>query len=334
MSTMVGARIQGSGRKVTYRGGFTELPEGVTYETTGDFELQCGIRVGRKEGTVWQEVGNVLLDIRNIEISYQNADGIYVIRNCDVTILGRNVGEEVCAGQVIDKFGHWLTGPPLNGAIGAKGQVGIDTTKNPNWWIPDEVNWYPGIHHCGRQGIATDFQNDNLVIDGVSIWKIARSCIDLEIAGGQTLENCTINGTECGSHHLGWITFATDGVINNLTITNNKTYAPSGLQFKGNSTCSNWLIENNFWSIKTGGSALGDPPINITRPVNGLIIRNNKGLVQFPMSVNQAMNLNDASTGVLIDPAEFTQFPEGWKQLFPPKIVAPANVRTPTITQP
>jgi hypothetical protein len=91
---------------------------------------------------------------------------------------------------------------------------------------------YPGIHHVGRQGVALAFDMSDILLHGFSMWRTARTMVDLEPAPGdkpagqsnhQTVIRVTVSHCEFGLHGLGWMTAAA-GPCEDITIDGNISY--------------------------------------------------------------------------------------------------------------
>jgi hypothetical protein len=292
-SSLVHARIQGSGRRATLRSGDIDLPSGVAYDPT--VEGQHAIRIGREVDGMPQPISNVRLDLTDIALEFVHGDGVGFMRGVsDVTIHGRNLGEGVVGGQPAARDPDYL------GAVGGLGAWLDDA----GYWHP-QIAVYPGIHHVGRQGIGVGFDITNLLVDGISIWRTGRSAIDLEPAGSDSVVNgVAIRNTETGIHHLRWLAAAARS-CNDVTVTNNVCYEPITITTEPTDSGSplrhrNWRLLGNRGGLRQRVGAVFD----LSR-IDGLEVRDNLQRVD---TGARGVDL-ESSTGVVISPAETVQFP-------------------------
>lgn len=302
-SSQAGARIQGAARKVYYRGGNTLIPEAIPYESA--FEMQHAIRVGYKPGGTAILVEDVDIDITNIALEFVCGDGLYVIRNTNrVTLHGQQAGAGVVDANTVMSGGIPYLG--ANGGLGAT----IDTAATPDVWVPTAQS-YPGIHHTGRQGVATDFSNDNLTLRDFSMWRIGRSCIDIELGAIHAMNGFTVQRVEFGHWFLNHIINPYEGAIANCLIEDCVSYKQWDLGTAHGSMGGspnrrvNWTIRGNVQHLRKNNTA-GE--ILKLHAIDGLVIEDNYGEVE-----TAGMGITDLAdcTAVTISPAENVQFPQG-----------------------
>jgi hypothetical protein len=292
-SSLVSARIQGAARTVHFRGGFTQLSAGCQYNSA--YEGQHAFRIGGKPGATVVPVEDVVIDLTNIAAEFVHGDGVYLNdNNRRITILGRHLGEAFMGGTpsgIDDKY--------------LEGHSGQGGTITDGKWVPDTLP-PPGIHHTGRHGIATDFRNYDLLVDGVGIWRTGRACIDLEPASTSAeIVRPVIRNMETGIHTLNWLPAAGPRPIKDLQLLDNVCYEMISMDTRNTGAThrhSNWQIINNrcLGGVKKRTGAV----FEVDR-IDGLEIRDN-----FAMVRGTAQGVNEGtSTGVIIDPAENVQFP-------------------------
>ncbi|HKA84509.1 MAG TPA: hypothetical protein VKD21_11630, partial [Acidimicrobiales bacterium] len=268
VSSNVGARIQGANRLVHYRGS-PELagrttPTGAAFYTnqaTGVFigDGQHCIRLGAEPGgsATANPRSNINIDLTNISVEFSHGDGIYLGDNITgVTITGRQLGESVLGGvpsEIDDQhlWGHTLQGGTIQQGGGAAFVPGDE--RSADRWVPDAAaSPWPGIHHTGRQGIATSFRSYQTIMDGFSIWRTGRSAIDWEPAWVDAeVVAPTMRNLEIGIHTLGMMPCAgANGPINDLVLENIVSYEVPIVDRHPNGSAStdfrseNWRLEN------------------------------------------------------------------------------------------
>jgi hypothetical protein len=333
-SSVENARIQGSARDVGYRGDEQLVgrrhPTGCIFHRRDERppyafgDGQHGIRLGGSAGTHsdTNHYSAILLDLTNISVEFVHGDGVYLNDNHDhVTIRGRLVGEQ------------WLGGVPggddqhLAGHSLAGGDIAQGATRSDDRWVP----WngqagkpvLPGIHHTGRQGIATDFRARDALIENLSIWRNGRSGIDWEPAAFfSVIERVTMRNLEIGIHTLLMMACAGGGdpnppsvgggAINDVVLEDVVSYelpvidtnAPGGSL---ESRCHNWRIENV--RCPTGLKSRAGSVFTLPR-IDGLQILGNHFLIKgttdgiVTNTGSPPTHPNRASTGVVIDPPE------------------------------
>lgn len=309
-SSLAGARIIGAARKVVYRGGFTTVPEGCEFNSP--YEGQHGIRVGHKSGASFTSISNVDLDLTNISVEFPSGDGVYLMGNTnDVTIHGAQAGPAVVDANFVG-----VGGDPNLGAVGGLPD-GIDVGGGGggtyDLWIPGATG-YPGIHHTARQGIAMTFGGTALTIKDLSLWRIGRSAIDIELATGVSLDGLIIARVEFGHMYLGCINNPYNGPAHNVVIEDCHSYKQIAIHCADGGTTvrrNNWTIRGNRARFRSDAGA-GAPASALH--VDGLTIVDNYALVQ---NAGQGIDVGD-STGVTISPAEDIQFPPTTLQVTTP----------------
>ena len=168
------------------------------------------------------------------------------------------------------------------------------------------VDVYPGIHHTGRHGYATDWSISGLTIEDVSVWRVGRAFVDLELAGPDARGlNVTIRRCETGHSYLNWIVNGDRGSIENFVVEDNVAYTVMTVNGAGPADGDrgvNWTIRRNRGQLRQvgGGSAV----VKTTR-VDGLRVRDNYN-ARSPVSDGIALG---TSTNVIITPTETSQFP-------------------------
>jgi hypothetical protein len=319
------ARIIGGSRLVFFRGtgaGFADASAGIVFDS--DFEGQHGIRLGGGTSST-PKVTDVTIDLTNTSIELVGGDGIYLNdQTARVTILGRSHGEAFMGGYVSDHDDGDLEGYTGQGAT----INGTPTDPPTATWGVDLFTPYAGIHHTGRQGIATDFRVDDVLIDGVAIWRVGRAIFDLEpTSAGAQCTNWTIRNCETGIHPLNWIAAAGLRKIDNLTVENNVCYERIKIDnFNTSATqrCTNWVLTNNrcLTGVKHRSGAL----FRVGR-IDGLTITDNRGLIRptgegIDSNGDGSGGANGASTSVTVTPVEDVQFPNGAAHYGPPSTAA------------
>jgi hypothetical protein len=300
-SSAVGARIQGAARKVVYRGGFTTAPEACEYNPS--FEGQHCIRFGYKPAGSFLDRYRLDIDLTNISLEFPSGDGItFMGATHDVVIHGAQAGPAVVDANLVNISGIPYLG--ANGGLPDGINVGGGGGGAYDLWIPGATG-YPGIHHTARQGIATDFDGcSDLTIRDISLWRIGRTAIDLEIGNSFTFPDVTIQRVEFGHWYLGHINQPYDGNCDNVLIEDCISYKQWHIQCATvNQTPrrTNWTIRRNRARYRHGDA--GGPP-NEALAVDGLTIENNWGIVQ---SAGGGIDTG-TSTSVTINPTEDTQF--------------------------
>jgi hypothetical protein len=306
LSSATNARIVGAARKVGYRGA-PVVPEGIEYNST--FQGQHGIRIGFESSpNVFATIRNVDIDLTNISVEFCSGDGVYMIRNTDgVTIHGAQAGPSVVNANLVTNLGI-----PY---LGATGGLPDGITVNGGgggtydiWQLG--LTGYPGIHHTARQGIATDFPNANLTIRDISMWRIGRTAIDLEVVDASwEYDGVTIQRVEFGHWGLGHINNPVDGNADNVLIEDCICYKQPNIEVAtagGTPTRrTNWTIRRNRARFRknNGGGATGGAAIKATA-IDGLTIEDNYQMIEVS---GQGLDLGD-STGITTSPAEDTQF--------------------------
>jgi hypothetical protein len=332
-SSVEGARIQGAARTVHYRGGETVVgrrhPTGCAFHGQAFGDGQHGIRIGGSAGTYSNDPAHqyhdITIDLTNLSIEFNHGDGIYVNDNHRrITVRGRHVGEQHLGGVPGGDPQH-LTGYGLQAKIVHPDGTEVDlnepsTPENPrsaDRWVPDTIAW-PGIHHTGRQGVATDFRNYDTVMDGFSIWRTGRSAIDWEPAAVYSeILNPTMRNLEIGIHTLLMMPCAGGaGPIDNLVLENVICYELPSIDTHSpgahaDGRCHNWRIENV--RCVSGVNARSPGVIFRLPRIDGLQILDNFALVEDAgigiVTDTGSTGVNGPSTGVVIDPPEDVQFP-------------------------
>jgi hypothetical protein len=320
VSTAVGARIQGAARTVQYRSPDVvgrQLSTGCVFDST--LEMQHGIRIGGTPGPYSDDnsYSNILLDLTNISVEFVHGDGVYLGDNHHrIRITGQNLGEHVLGGST-----H-VDDAVIQGWTGQGGEVIEGTTVDDDRWEPDDLP-LPGIHHTGRQGIATDYRNYDLLVDGLAIWRTGRAIIDLEPAscspglGDAEILRPTVRDIETGIHHLLWIPAAGRGRISDLVVRDTVNYEQITVDTRPNPTeCAtierhtNWLLENNAVvsgvTLRRPQDGRGRAIFELTR-IDGLTVIDNDSRIR---SGHGPAIEEGTSTDVVIDPAGTVQFPE------------------------
>jgi hypothetical protein len=298
-SSIAGARIQGAARKVFYRADDTNLPEGCEFNST--YEGQAGVRFGYNPSGTPQPRARFDLDLTNIAIEYVSGDGIYLMdETSDVTIHGARQGVSVVDANVVNTAGDV--------ELGATGGLGgtINTSGAYHVWTPTFSPIYPGIHHTARQGIAFPWDHANITIRDLSIWRVGRSAIDMEITSGFHADTVTIQRVEFGHWYLGMISNGSEGTVDNLTVEDCYSYKQWLLSCHTNGASPdrpvNWLVQRNRAELRHN-SASGSP--NVLDRVDGLDVLDNYGLTR---SSGQGVDPG-TSTDVTVSPGEDIQYP-------------------------
>jgi hypothetical protein len=297
-SSFVGARIQGAGRVVRYRGGNKEMPEGLLYRP--DLEDQAGIVVGLPNGTT--DVHDTDIDLTNIAVEYVLGDGVTCFSRGvgPLRIHGRTLGPKVVNANILNRGGEERLG-----ARGGHGGTIVTGDDGVDRWEP-AVPVYPGIHHTGRHGYATDWSISDLTIEDVSVWRVGRAFVDLELAGPDARgRNVTIRRCETGHAYLNWIVNGDRGSIENFVVEDNVAYTAmtiNGAGPPGGDRGANWYIRRNRGQLRQVGD--GSVVVKTTR-VDGLRVRDNYN-TRSPISPGIDLG---SSTDVIIAPTETTQFP-------------------------
>ena len=314
-SSQEGARIQGAARTVHYRGSETlvgrRAPTGCQFHGAAFGDGQHGIRIGGRPGSYSNTnfFDGITLDLTNISVEFNHGDGVYLNDNHrHVTIKGRNLGEPTLGGRPHPVDDGVLEGYTLQGGTIVQG-----ATRADDRWVPG--TWLPGIHHTGRQGIATDFRNYDTLIENVAIWRTGRGTIDWEPAANfAEILRPTIRGIEVGIHTLLFMPCAGPRPIRDLVCENVVLYEqPTIDTFQAGATHrhSNWRIENVRC---TSGVKMRSATVFRLGRIDGLQVLDNHALIKgtgdgINTAGNGTTGPNGASTGVVIDPAESVQFP-------------------------
>jgi hypothetical protein len=332
ISSAVNGRIQGAARTVHYRGGETlvgrKVPTGCLFHGQAFGDGQHGIRIGGRPGAYssTNKYQNILIDLTNTGVEFVHGDGVYLNDNHSfITIKGRQLGPDLLGGVPSPIDDGNLKANSLAGGtiVMANGQPydpdapsNVSNPRSGDRWQPDLLP-LPGIHHVGRQGIATDFRNYDTTVEDLALWRTGRSIIDLEPAAAfAEIKRFTVRHIEAGVHTLlfmpcaggaGPIDFLlVDDVISYELPTINSS-AP-GAQADGR--CHNWLLRNI--RCPTGVKARVGSIFTLPR-IDTLWILDNHALVKgtgegIKTDVGD-VGVNGASTGVLISPEEAVQFP-------------------------
>lgn len=310
MSSEPVARIQGAARGVKYRS--PNVLE--RYGSTGcagvsQLEEQHAIRIGGGRGEGPTAYRNITIDLTNISLEFVHGDGVYLGDNHrNITIKGRNLGWSVLGGTVMHT-------DALCTHDGQGGDIIEGETLEDDRWEPWDVP-LPGIHHTGRQGIATDARNYDTLIEGVAIWRTGHSLIDWEPARADSeIVNATVRGIETGIYQHLWMPCAGGGgptdrpVIDGLVVEHTVNYQMAKMttvDSNGTNTNrhANWRMVNN--RCEGGVRGKSDATIFNLQRIDGLEILDN----EIPMTVaGQGVDLT-RSTRVTRDPALKVQFPE------------------------
>ncbi|HEX6418412.1 MAG TPA: hypothetical protein VFZ77_07940 [Acidimicrobiales bacterium] len=307
-STTPVARIQGAARQVSYRSpGVIGRIGSTGCEYVSQLEEQHAIRVGGSAGahSDANPYQNITIDLNDISLEFVHGDGVYLGDNHrNITIIGHNLGQSVIGGTVHDTNS-------ISGYDGQGGDIIEGETFADDRWEPWDVP-LPGIHHTGRQGIATDFRNYDTLIEGVALWRIRRSCIVWEPAAPYSeIINPTVRGIETGICQLRWMPCAGDaGPIDGLVVEDTVNYeiaSISTVPSSGTATNrhANWRLQNNRCLAGVRGKEI-DTIFNLQR-IDGVEILDN----EIPMTIaGQGLDVTD-STDVTIGPAATVQFPAG-----------------------
>ena len=297
-SSLPNARIQGAGRVVRYRGDNTAMPEGLLYNA--DLEDQAGIMVGLPNGTT--DVSYTDIDLTNISVEYTLGDGVtcFPSGGGPLRIHGRTLGPKVVNANIVNPGGEERLGASggLGGTI-VSGADGIDR------WQPT-ADVYPGIHHTGRHGFATDWSITGLTIEDISVWRVGRAFVDLEMAGTNARgRDVVIRRCETGHAFLNWIVNGSKGSVENLVVEDNVAYTVMNVIGDGppdGDRGANWHIRRNRGQLRQVGD--GSVIVRATR-VDGLRIHDNYN-TRSPVSPGIDLG---TSTGVVVAPTENAQFP-------------------------
>jgi hypothetical protein len=243
------------------------------------------------------------VDLTNISLEYPAADGIYMLKWAhDVTIHGAQAGPAVVDANMVDSGGIPHLG--ANGGLGGTIDVGGGGGGAYDLWeaVPTA---YPGIHHTGRQGIATDWEIFNLTIRDISIWRPGRTAIDIEMAG--TNARCwglTIARVEFGHWFIGCISSGAKGSLEDFVLEDCICYKQFRVDTHSDEVTPdrgvNWTIRRNRQKFRTNTTA---GPIYFMDRTDGLTITDNFGPVQ---TVGQGID-TDGSTDVTVSPTEDSQ---------------------------
>jgi hypothetical protein len=297
-SSLAGARIQGAGRLVRYRGGNKEMPEGLLY--TPELEDQAAIVVGLPDGTA--DAHNTDIDLSNIALEYALGDGVTSFPRGvgPLRIHGRTLGPDVVNANIVNPGGEERLG-----AAGGLGGTIVTGTDGVDRWQPT-IKAYPGIHHTGRHGYATDWTINDLTIEDLSVWRVGRAFVDLELAGPDArARNVVIRRCETGHAYLNWIVNGAEGSIENFVVEDNIAYTTMTVQAPappGGDRGTNWRIRRNRGQLRQVGD--GSVVLKTTR-VDGLTIVDNYN-TRGPDSPGIELG---TSTAVTIAPTEEAQFP-------------------------
>jgi hypothetical protein len=297
-SSLPNARIQGAGRVVRYRGDNRQMPEGLLYNA--DLEDQAAIMVGLPNGTV--DVRNTDIDLTNIAVEYSLGDGVTCFPRGvgPLRIHGRTLGPKVVNANVVNPGGEERLG-----ALGGLGGTIVTGGDGVDRWQPT-TKVYPGIHHTGRHGFATDWSIRGLTIEDVSVWRVGRAFVDLEMgATGARGRDIVIRRCETGHAYLNWIVNGSTGSLENFVVEDNVAYTAMTVNGSGpvdGDRGANWHIRRNRGQLRQVGD--GSVVVKATR-VDGLSIHDNFN-TRSPISPGVDVG---TSTGVTIAPTENTQFP-------------------------
>ena len=297
-SSLPRARIQGAGRVVRYRGDNKAMPEGLLYRP--DLEDQAGIVVGLPNGAV--DVGNTDIDLTNIAVEYVLGDGVTSFPRGvgPLRIHGRTLGPAVVNANIVNPGGEERLG--ADGGLGGTIRTGSDGVDR--WWPTMQV--YPGIHHVGRHGYATDWTISDLTIEDVSVWRVGRSFVDMELAGTNARgRNVAIRRCETGHAYLNWIVNGSTGSLENFVVEDNIAYTAMTVNGSGpadGDRGTDWHIRRNRGQLRQVGDE--SVVVKATR-VDGLRISDNFN-TRSPDTPGIDLG---TSTDVVVAPTENAQFP-------------------------
>jgi hypothetical protein len=310
MSSVPGARIQGACRTVAYRAPESNgrrfatgpifhsyLQHSPPYDI-GMGDGQHGIRIGGGLGA-WSDThsySNITIDLNNVSVEFTHGDGVYLGDNHhNIRILGHNLGEQALGGTPDHT---WLA---IVGWSGQGGTIVEGATLADDRWVPDEdaAPW-PGIHHCGRQGVATDGRNYDTLLEGVAIWRVGRACVDWEPATANAeIVNPRMLGVECGIHHLRMIAAGGQRSITGLVVDGLASWEKAQIDTRSSSAPgrhSNWILKgirvdnglesagngNNaaFWLDRVDNCTIEDcyVPVRVNSADGGVEIGNGTGI--------------------------------------------------------
>jgi hypothetical protein len=302
-SSVATARVQGGCRLVHFRGappGFSNLNAGVVFDAA--FEGQHAFRL--------EAVSDVTIDLSQISAEFVGGDGVDFRDDClRPTVRGVRLGEAFMSGNISTTDDGYL-----EGYTGQGGTISGTPTDPPTAvWVPDGTG-YPGIHHTGRQGVATE-RCIGMHLDGFGIWRVGRSAIDFEPAGaGDAVDSTLIENLEVGIHTLNFFSGAGEHAISNLTIRDCVSYERILIDSRNGSAIdrhSNWLIENV--RCLTGVEHKSGSCFEVSR-IDGLDILNNFNLCSGAgdgVDIGTGTGPSGASTDVTISPVADVQFPHG-----------------------
>jgi hypothetical protein len=259
MSSLGHARIQGAARTVNYRSpGILgrQAPTGCEFE--GALESQHGIRIGGHHGAYsdTHSYQNIDIDLSNISIEFVHGDGVYLGDNHrDIRIHGMVQPESVIGGTVINTS-------TILGYDGQGGDVVEGATLAEDRWQP----WLlplAGIHHTGRQGIATDYRNADTTIEDLSIWRTGHGAIDLEPGTCSALiEGMVIRRISTGIITLRTIPMGGPRKIRDLHVLDTVHYELP--RFDCRKTTATDFHENlRFENVRVGNGVRGKPGIPV-----------------------------------------------------------------------
>lgn len=335
-SSRATSRIQGANFLTQYKGGLANVgrqaPTGcIDYVNvaTGVFigDGQHGIRIGGAPGgySDANHYQDITIDLTNVSVEFHHADGIYLGDNhTRVKILGQQVGEATLGGVPHPIDDDILQGFTLGGATIVTGAGALVVPTDPRTgdrWVPNATA-LPGVHHCGRQGIACGFRTYEPTLDGFSMWRVGHSLIDWEPAASTSeIIAPTVRNMEFGLRHLGCMPCAGwGGPINDLVFENIVSYEvpqvtrkPGGAPNDPRPTRSrshNWRIQN---VTCPSGIVMDSPDVFILPGIDGVQVRDCNIPVR-GTAVGAIFDVGyappaDASTGVVVNPALSVQFP-------------------------
>ena len=273
-SSRAGARLAGGARKPAYKGSWAI---GVAYEGQG-LEGQKAVRVRGSD---------CLLDFTNIEAAWCYGDAVYVeywVHNTEIT------GRAVKAYAWEERGGH----------VGSDGM-----------WKPD-LGPVPGLHHCGRQGIAQS-GGGALWVHDLTMWQITRTLFDFEPGAGGTMDGVHINNVVSGAFQGDWISAGGNGFVHNVIAQNNTNlFRPLKVYVKhapGDGRKHGWQILDN---VADRAKAFYGSPIACMRfeGVDGVRMAGNYQPVDHRQAGRGTFFAD--CTGVDV-PDEATQFPLVWR---------------------
>lgn len=175
-SSRAGARLMGGAREPAYKG---DWAIGVRY-TGQSLEGQKAVRV-RGSGCV--------LDFSNVEAAWCYGDAVYVewwVHNTEIK------------GKAVAAYARDERGGKVVGDV----------------WKPD-LGPTPGLHHCGRQGVAQS-GGGGLWVHDLTMWQITRTLFDFEPGAGGTMDGVDIARVISGAFQGDWISAGGNGFVHGL----------------------------------------------------------------------------------------------------------------------